>query len=166
MSSLRIRRRIRREYVRTMVMCLVLRLIIKKTEESCSEVEVSDEDMLVKLVTIDSTDDDVGPVDEISSDLANINADVDVAAKEATVADTMKMIEQAMIHVKVFVYSLKKEENNHTAKLVMLFTIGVNMKSQMLVNVSFLELLRKRWPLNRRFKIIHPILLLCKLKLA
>ena len=84
MSSLRIRRRIRREYVRTMVMCLVLRLIIKKTEESCSEVEVSDEDMLVKLVTIDSTDDDVGPVDEISSDLANINADVDVAAKEAT----------------------------------------------------------------------------------
>ena len=109
--------------------------LIKKTEESCSEVEVADEDMLVKLVTIESTDDDVGPGDEISSDLANINADVDVAAKEATVTDTMKMIEQAMIHVKVFVYSLKKEENNHTAKLVMLFTIGVNMKSQMLVNV-------------------------------
>ena len=89
-------------------MCLVLRLIKKKTEESCSEVGVSDEDILVKLVTIDSIDDDVEPVDEISSDLANINADVDVAAKEATVTDTMKMIEQAMIHVKVFVYSLKK----------------------------------------------------------
>ena len=43
--------------------------------------------MLVKLVTIESTDDDVGPGDEISSDLANINADVDVAAKEATVED-------------------------------------------------------------------------------